>query len=464
MSRYLQPPDPYPPAGPRRGRDRSLSNPTPSTIPEPAGSPRAAQPTLPLAPANPARRRGPRLFILGALVAVALALLIPAALGVYVGLQERSAYLERQAQAHFQQALAYEAENYAELAMAELQIAVKFDPNYGPALDKLEELKSQNSPNGTPTPAGAAIADQLWKRAQGAIAQQQWSDAIDYLEEIERADANYRPGEVKPLLVKAYLNGGKQSVTMGQIDQARSRFEALLALDPKNVEAQPLFDRSVLYLNGTQAVSTNPPSAVVSLQQLYQQDPKFYDVKEQLFDALIVYGDTAMRQGSYCVAAREYGQAMNLGESSDLSAKVQQANTSCKQAVLATPTPSVTPAGPGIPGASGPVNLGAFTVQARADSGRACEGLGSIDGSVRDAQGNALAGYKIKIYNDADYQPSPFTPESDGRYSIVLGANQGLFHLVVLRNGQPASAVYDVNYPGGRGTGCHLILDWTKNP
>ncbi|MGE5138765.1 MAG: hypothetical protein ACM3JD_04825, partial [Rudaea sp.] len=118
-------------------------------------------------------------MVLLAPLGLALAILIPGGLGVFVGLQERSDYFRHQAESHFQQALAYEAENYRELAIAELQIAVKFDPGYGEAQAKLNQLQNGGE-SGTPVPDSLAIADQLFKRAQDAIAQKQWSDAIDF--------------------------------------------------------------------------------------------------------------------------------------------------------------------------------------------------------------------------------------------------------------------------------------------
>jgi tetratricopeptide (TPR) repeat protein len=433
--------------------------------------PEAAFPeTAPLLPVTAPRAGHWQLWLLLViLTALALGLLAPTLIGLYVGIQERADYMHALAVDHYKQALSYEAENYTALAIAELQIAVKFDPGYQPAVDHLKVLQTTPVPNGTTVPDNVKIADQLFTRAQTAIAGGQWSDAIDSLEEIRRTDATYQTARVEALLVQAYVNGGMQSVSAGQIDQARSRFEAALALDPSNATAQSLRDRAVLYLDGDQAKDSDWAAAVSNFQKLYQQDPAFYDVKTQLLNALVQYGDVATRQGAYCVAAREYEQASQLNTSSDVAARLEQANTSCKLAVTAptaTPTSSAeatTPAG------STPVETpagvpGAFAASSRIDTSGACQGTGSVVGTVSDAQGSPLSGVRVRIYNDLDYHPSPFATDSGGRYSIVLGINQGLFHLVVLGpDGSPASAVFNVNYPGGLAPGCHWIVDWTKS-
>jgi tetratricopeptide (TPR) repeat protein len=424
----------------RRGRDRELSNPTPPDYPKAAIQPKAAA-------------HWQLWFLLVVLVSLALAILAPTLLGLYVGGQERADYMHLRAVEHYKQALAYESEDYTELAMAELQIALKFDPTYQEAADKLRALQSGPGVGGTPAPNSASVADQLFKGAQAALAKQQWSDAIDYLEAIRRANPDYRAGEIKTLSIQAYLDGGNQAVGTGQIDQARARFDAAVALDPSNAQAKSLRDRAQLYVSGTHAMDSDWQSAVLDFHQLYQLDPNFYDVKQQLVNALIQYGDLASRQGASCIAAREYDQAVSLGADSAVGSKLAEANVSCRQAVTA---PTATPT---------PLNgIGAFVAASRLDAAAACQGTGSVSGLVRDAPGNPLAGIMIQIYNDVDYKPPPFPSDANGRYNIVLGKDAGLFHLVVAaRDGTPASAVFDVKYPGGAASGCHWIVDWTRS-
>jgi hypothetical protein len=138
-------PEPITPPTPqrRRGRARELSNPTP--------------PDYSRAPNPPKRTAHWQLwFLLVVLVSLALAILAPILLGIYVGEQERSDYVHLRAVEHYKQALAYEAEDYAELAIAELQIALKFDPAYQEAADRLKALQSASGGGGTPAPSSRA--------------------------------------------------------------------------------------------------------------------------------------------------------------------------------------------------------------------------------------------------------------------------------------------------------------------
>jgi tetratricopeptide (TPR) repeat protein len=435
-------PEPVTPSTPQRrhGRDRELSTPAFQSYPEVDVKPRATA-------------HWQLWLLLVILVSLAIGLLTPTLLGIYLGGQQRADYLHGRAVEHYRQALAYEAEDYSELAIAELQIALKFDPTYTEASDKLRALQAGPGASGTPVPNSVSVADQLFNGAQAAIAKQQWSDAIDYLEEIRRANPDYQATEINALLIQAYMNSGNQAVTAGQIEQAQARFDAVLALAPANAEAKSLRDRAQLYLSGTRAMDSNWHSAALDLNQLYQLDPNFYDVKQQLMNALVGYGDLASRQGASCIAAREYDQAVILGAGSAAATKLDEASASCKQAVLA-PTPTATP-----PGA-----IGRFVAAGHVDTAATCQGAGGVTGTVRDAQGNALAGIMIRIYNDVDYNPPPVISDSDGRYQIALGKDAGLFHLVVVApDGTPASEVLDLKYPGGAASGCHGIVDWTRS-
>ncbi len=426
-----------PPTPPRRyGRDRELSTPAFLSYPESEVRPQATA-------------HWQLWFLLVVLVSLAIALLAPTLLGLYFGGQQRADYMHTRAADHYRQALAYESEAYTELAIAEFQLALKFDPNYQEAADKLRALLAGPGASGTPAPNNLSVADQLFSSAQAAIAKQQWSDAIDLLEEIRRANPDYQAAEIKTLLIQAYINGGNQAVAAGQIEQAQARFDAALALDPANVEAKSLRDRAQLYVSATHTIGSDWQSAVLDLQQLYQLDPNFYDVKQQLTNALEQYGDLALRQGASCIAAREYDQAVGLGAGSAAALKLQQANASCRQAVLApTPTPG----------------SGRFVATGRVDPNAPCQGSGGVTGTVRDAQGSPLAGIMIRIYNDADYKPPPFTSGADGTYNIVLGKDAGLFHLVVVASdGAVESDVLDIRYPGGAASGCHGVVDWTRS-
>ncbi len=409
------------------------------------------------------------------LVGIALAFTLPFTLGVYLGNQDRAQFVERQAQEHFQRALAYESETYTQLAIAELELALKYKPDYQPAREKLQQLKTVHTANTQQEPQDVVIAKQLYASAEQALNAQDWSNAIDLFEELRRVKSDYRVSEVNAYLVRAYLSAGKQALLANAVDLARRRFETALALDPNNAEARTQRERALLYFSGVALMGSNWGSAVLTLQELYSRDPNFGDVKLKLRDAHIGYGDFAINQ-SACIAEREYNAAVALGAGIETQTKAAAANDACKNAILnpttaPTPTPeggiltpvTVTPNpfGTPVPIISSGGILYAPGVRVRQNA--QCNGTGDIRGSVQDAQNKPIANVGVKIYNDFGYLPPYARTDNAGEYEIVLGSDKGVFHLVIVDDfGSNASAVLNVDYPGGNVQGCHIVVNWTR--
>jgi len=494
-------PEPIPPRKPPapRGRDRALSEPTGSQKPKQPPAPSAPKPqtgnngstrtpyeydaaparsngnaaaAATTLPAAPKRSHRVAWFLVLALIGIAIAITLPFTLGVYMGNREREQFVEQQALDHFQRALTYESESYNELAIAELNVALEYKPDYAPAREKLEQLKNIHVTVNDQEPQDVAIANQLYESAQQSLSVEAWNDAIDMLEELRRVKSDYRTADVQTQLVQAYIAAGQEALAAKEVDLARRRFDAALAIDPTNADARTFHDRAILYFNGLSAAGSDWPSAVLALSELYKRDPTFGDVLEQLRAAHLGYGDFANRQGASCIAAREYQSAVSLGASGDVAPKLIVANNNCKQAILnptATPTPTVeggeflTPVPFGTPVLGGVPGIILYVPQLRVRQNASCNGTGVIRGSVQDQQGNPLPNVGVKIYNDYGYLPPYARTDPAGEYEIVLGSDKGLFHLVVVNDfGSNASAILDVDYPGGNEQGCHIVVDWTR--
>lgn len=416
-------------------------------------------------------------FIVLAIVGVALAVTIPFTVGVYFGNQDRAAYVDRQAQEHFQRALAYESETYNQLAIAELELALQYKPDYEPARTKLEQLKTVHTEIIEQEPQDVVIAKQLYESADQAFVALDWNNAIDLFEELRRVKSDYRVSQVDAKLVEAYLAAGKQALLGNDVDLARRRFEAALALDPNNAAARTQRERALLYFTGVSYMGSNWPSAVATLAELYSRDSNFGDVAVRLREAHIGYGGFASDQGAYCIAAREFDEALVLGAGTETQIKYRAANDACKNAILnptatltptpeggfatpdpfATPNPFATPR----PGATGAGVL--YAPGSRVRQNALCNGTGDIRGTVKDAQGNPIPNVGVKIYNDFGYLPPFARTDPAGEYQIALGSDKGVFHLVIVDDfGSNASAVFDVDYPGGNVQGCHIVVNWTR--
>ncbi len=402
------------------------------------------------------------------LVCIVGAIVVPGGLGLIVGYQELQTQNHEAAITHFNRGLSYLAEKYPELARSEFEIALKYDPNFEPARQKLAEL--QQAPAET-TATGAAqqdrIASAMLDEARALIAQKEWSDAITRLEQLRTLNPNYQTQQVNDLLYQAYVNAGQAAVAAGQIEIARGRFESALAIRNDDPQVKRQRDLAVLYLEGQQAFGYNWQTAVAKFAALYQQDPNYSDVKQRLYQAHIEYGDKACKEGAWALAQREYDAALAMTYDAQLAQKRAQVQTLCKKPVTPTFTPTLPITGTvvlgGTPTVTASPSTESYTWLTSTARDKPCTGTGSLSGTVRDALGRGIPNVAIGYY--ADLIPlTSIRTNASGQYQFTLGRDATVLHVVILgADGKtPVSLSADVHYPGGGVAGCHIVIEWQK--
>jgi len=404
------------------------------------------------------------------------ALIVPSALGYWVGQQELRERSHEAAIEHYNRGLGLLAENYPETALAEFEIALQYDAAFEPAQKKLAELKTKVGASGAnPVRQENQIAATLFDEASKLIAQKEWSDAITRLEQLRTLNANYRPAEVKSLTYQAYVEGGKDAVKNGNIEIARERFESALALGNGDLEVTKQRDLAALYLEGKQAVGYNWQTAIQKFAAIYSREPNYHDTKRQLFDAYVQYGDIAART-SPCLAAREYDGALALLSDATVLQKRTNSMNQCKQIITSPPTPTpltpitstvtvtttVLPTTTVTNTVTVPTESYAFKISTATD--KSCTtGTGDITGVVRDLLGRPVANALVGYYGEGFGMTTART-NANGQYLFVLGKEPGALNVAVFAaDGKtPIPLIALVSYPGGNAPGCHVLLDWQR--
>ncbi len=396
-------------------------------------------------------RAGIVLILLGTLVMCAVgAVVAPAGLGAFVGYQDLLQQNQENANLHFQRGVGYLAENYPELAYSEFGIALKYDPTNEPARQKYDELSQSFGGKGTRGASESNVAPALYEQAKNFVAKKQWSEAVLRLEQLRTLNKDYRAAEVNDLLYDAYVQAGKESVALAQIELARERFDAALAIKNGDPEIKRQRDLAKLYLEGQQYAGTNWQTAAQKFDALYAQEPNYADVKKRVAEAHSAYGDNAAKTNAWCLALREYDAAVAVSNDAALADKRRQAATNCKQLLTSPPTPTLAP-------------TDAYTWKILPPGTATCAGAGDLSGAVRDAAGKGITGLTLAYTTDSGARTTTKT-NGGGAYQFALGKDAGTLRVfVAAADGKtPASAIVDVNYPGGSNANCHLILDWQK--
>lgn len=220
------------------------------------------------------------------------------------------------------------------------------------AIETLNIAETSESLSATQNSSGTLDLPQLLTDAQNAIAVRDWDSAIETLDIILASDSTFETGSVRSLMSQA-LN--EKALALLRSPELGDLAEGVILTD----RAQEFGDISELsyesfiasqYLDGIAAIGINYPLAIQKLAAVYSQVPEYRDVRQQLFNQYVSYGDAWVAQGEYCPAAGQYQAALGVLSDGGTNAKLTQAQTVCSQA-----TPVGAPPGTVLPGTAQPI-------------------------------------------------------------------------------------------------------------
>ncbi|MGC9360792.1 MAG: carboxypeptidase-like regulatory domain-containing protein, partial [Anaerolineae bacterium] len=139
------------------------------------------------------------------------------------------------------------------------------------------------------------------------------------------------------------------------------------------------------YMDGLARWDADWPGAIEKLRAVYLRDPAYHDVRQKLHDALAAYGDSLAGDGDWCAAQRQYAAALQVMDSTLVTAKHSEARERCQAGE-----------GPIEPTAGATARPGEF-------AGRLVEqtSIGEeqmlIRGAVLDADGEGIEGVRVRI-------------------------------------------------------------------
>lgn len=222
---------------------------------------------------------------------------------------------------------------------ATFTLAVTATPEATENVIVAETIEAPSSIHGS---GGTLDLPALLTEAQNAIAVRDWDTAINALDIILASDSTFETGSVRSLMSQALVAKANELLLSGDMADLA---EGVIVTD----RAQEFGDISSIsyesfiasqYLDGIAAIGINYPLAIQKLSAVYSQVPEYRDVRQQLFNQYLTYGDAWVAQGEYCPAAGQYQAALGVLNDQGTSAKLTNAQTMCSQAtpVGAPPT------------------------------------------------------------------------------------------------------------------------------
>ncbi|RME06460.1 MAG: hypothetical protein D6803_06420 [Anaerolineae bacterium] len=313
------------------------------------------QDTQPIQIAAARRGRGGRtvLIVLGVLL---FALVLGVLLGYRNGIQRRKALEESQiitrAAEQFELGLLDMQQGRYEVARQRFEYVISIDPAYPGVTDKLAEVMLVLNATSTPTPSplptatpvptpaagetvDPATLDDLFAQAEAHMAAQEWTQAIEALEQLRKLDPDYKTVQVDGKLYLALRQRGVKKILSGELEGGIYDLTLAEQFGVLDTEADSMRTWARLYITGASYWDVNWPAAIDAFRQVAQMVPNLSDASgwtaaQRYVDAIEGYGDYLVANGRACEADDVYNEAYLYTGNEYYQQKIQEAQEQCK--------------------------------------------------------------------------------------------------------------------------------------
>jgi type II secretory pathway pseudopilin PulG len=327
-----------------------MENPNPdetSPMRLPADGDNSSQREAPLALPKPRRSAWFKWTLLGL-----VGLLLVAAVSGYSGYQS-GIDLRQQAEAtqlvsglsdQFQLAVQDIGNQNYDLARQRLEYIIRNQPGYPGAQEKLAEVLTQLNTTATPTPQPTPTLvptpdnrsqQDLFSQAQQSLQNSSWTDTIDTLLALRKADPTFQVVTVDDMLYIALRNRGVDKILKdGDLEGGIYDLSLAQRFGPLDAEANSYLTWARIYILGASFWQIDWQQAINYFSQVAPAMPGMRDGSgmtsaERYRQALIGYGDQLAGEEKWCKAVDQYNTALGIGTDQNLESKLSEASSKC---------------------------------------------------------------------------------------------------------------------------------------
>ena len=243
-----------------------------------------------------------------------------------------------------------------EVARQRLEYVIAQDPSYPGVTEKLAQVMSILYATATPTapaPTGTATptrdlrpVDDMFKQAGSLVAAQKWTEAIDTLVNLRKADPAYQTARVDGMLFISLRQRGVDKIWKeGDLEGGIYDLALAARFAPLDVQANSSRELARLYVIGSSFWDVLPDQAIIYFSQVAAAAPGLRDISgwtasARYREVLVQYGDQLAAKKEWCNAQQQYELALSMGADATLQGKASNAALQCSPP---TGTPTETP-------------------------------------------------------------------------------------------------------------------------
>jgi hypothetical protein len=246
-------------------------------------------------------------------------------------------------------------ENRYEVARQRLEYVIAQDPSYPGVTEKMAEVMSILYATATPTPPAPTETatptrdlrpvEDLFKQAQSLLAEQKWTETIDTLVALRKADPAYQTARIDGMLFISLRQRGVDKIWKeGDLEGGIYDLALSARFGPLDVQANSSRELARLYVIGSSFWEVLPDQAIIYFSQVAAAAPGLRDISgwtasARYREVLIQYGDQLATKKDWCNAQQQYELALSMGADAALQEKASNATIQCSPP---TGTPTAT--------------------------------------------------------------------------------------------------------------------------
>ncbi len=233
-------------------------------------------------------------------------------------------------------------------ARQRLEYIIQINPSFPGVTDKLSDvlllINATATPSPVPTPTLTPTPDtrqadeveKLFSQAQGQLANDDTSGAIETLLLVRKLDPGYQMVAIDGMLFIALRNRGLDKISiLGELEEGVYDLSLAERFGPLDTEAEGFLIWAKMYITGASFWELDWSQAVYYFSQVAPQLPSLRDgsgwtAKERYRLALYNFGNTLMAANDPCQASEQYSLSLSLAYDPDVELVLVEANNKCE--------------------------------------------------------------------------------------------------------------------------------------
>jgi len=326
------------------------------TMPTPVGDEtqqtKVVNDVIPASSEKSSKRRGTSWILWGLLVVLVLVVFIAGGgyLGYQKGIDERTQFEASEVASAIEEQYNLGVQDmqagHYEVARQRFDYVIQINPNYPGVTDRMAEvllvLNATATPTPAPTPTEIVLTptpdlrgeEELFVHAQNSIATEEWSEAIETLETLRKANPAYKAIEVDGMFFVAYRNRGANNIGAGNLEQGIYDLTLAERFGVLDTEANGYRTWARYYITGASFWAVDWSQAIYYFGQVAPQYPNMHDgtgwtASQRYVEAIIGYAQWFEGQGKWCKAEEQYDRAYEITGDAELRKSRDIASDKC---------------------------------------------------------------------------------------------------------------------------------------